>query len=136
MAHEEWFEDCSQEHPYGDGYATERGGIWHEICNECGNDMEDDRIASDVCDDCFYKLVTFENCLKAGADKNFKDDYNYNAFLEWMFDPEELVDVLAKELMETLEQEKRFSIGERWTEKAMHEWAEAYADEFVEFLTE
>lgn len=136
MSHEEWFEDCSQAHDYGDGIAIEKGGIWHEICNECGEDMDDDRIASDICDKCFYKLVTFENCLKAGADKNFKDDdYKYNAFIEWMYDPDELVDTLAKDLKETLEQEKHFS-GERWTEKAMREWAGNNADELVEFLTE
>lgn len=136
MAHKTWFEDCSQEHPYGDGWATESGGINHEICNICENDMEEDRICNDICDDCFYKLVTFENCIRAGADKNFKDDeFKYNAFLEWMFDPEELVDVLAKELKETLEQEKHFG-GVRWTEKAMHEWAGNNADDIVEFLTD
>lgn len=106
-----------------------------ESCGMCKEEMPEDRIATHICDKCFYKLVTFENCLKAGADKNFKDDYKYNAFLEWMFDPEELVDVLAKELKETLEQEKHFG-GVRWTEKAMLEWAGNNADEFVEFVTD
>lgn len=135
MSHEEWYEDVSEMHPYGDGYAMERGVIWHEVCNECGEDMDENRICNDICNKCFEKLVTLENCITVGSDRYLMQDTKskYNAFLEWMLEKEEVVEMMTEMLKEAIESEK--AAGYTTTEDYMMEWA-AFTDPelFVEIV--
>lgn len=124
-----WYWDDNDERQYSGSYDVESCGI-------CKEEMPEDRIATHICDDCFRKLVTVDNCIKVGADEDylFHSRSKYNAFLEYIIDKEEIIEVLEEFFRDAYEKEKAF--GHSWTYDDMVEWARADADTFVELVTD
>lgn len=77
--------------PYCKGYFAEI----HE-CKICGEHFTDDELTSGVCDGCIYEDVTFDRCLRYGAD--CEENIAINGFIASVLDAETINRILAEEV--------------------------------------
>ena len=77
--------------PYCKGYFAEI----HE-CKICGEHYTDDELTSGVCDECIYEDVTFDRCLRYGADR--EENIAINGFIASVLDAETINRILTEEI--------------------------------------
>lgn len=65
-------------------------------CKICGEHYTDDGLTSGVCDACIYEDVTFDRCLRYGAD--CEESIAINGFIASVLDAETINRILAEEV--------------------------------------
>ena len=65
-------------------------------CKVCGEMFTDDELTSGVCDGCIYEDVTFDRCLRYGAD--CEENIAINGFIASVLDAETINRILAEEI--------------------------------------